>query len=74
MAMDFGGAIHSMIGGMKVARAGWARGVWLLIQYPDDHSKMTKPYVYRHGDVDEQVPWTPQHDDMLTEDWEIVEE
>jgi hypothetical protein len=74
MAMDFGGAIHAMKGGKKVAREGWARGVWLMIQFPDDHSKMTHPYVYEHDDTDSQEPWIPQHEDMLSEDWQIVEE
>ena len=73
MAMDFGGAIHTMRGGKKVARQVWPRGVFLMIQYPDDHSKMTSPYIYVNDDVDEQMPWSPQQDDMLTEDWEIVE-
>jgi hypothetical protein len=70
--MDFGGAIHTMKGGDSVYRQSWARGIFLMIQKPDDHSKMTRPFIYQQsGEMDSGVcvPWTPTQEDMLTEDW-----
>ena len=69
--MDFGGAIHTMIGGSKVRRIAWAREVWLCLQKPDDHSKMTRPYFYKQEGEANCVPWIPTFDDMLADDWEM---
>jgi len=71
--MDFGGALHCMIGGDLVCRAAWARDVVLGLQKPDEHSKMTQAYIYqRQGEYD-CVPWVPTHEDMLATDWTVYE-
>jgi hypothetical protein len=74
--MDFGGALHCMKGGDKCFRQGWAGGVYVNLQKPDDHSKMTEPYLYEiRGEMDgECVPWTPTQADMLAEDWVMMGE
>jgi Protein of unknown function (DUF2829) len=71
-AMDFGGAIQCMMAGGTAYRGAWANGVFLAIQKPDDHSKMTQPYIYRQqGEMDggKCVPWVPAQEDMLADDW-----
>ena len=73
--MDFGGAIHTMIGGQKVRRSAWDGGISIHIQKPDVHSKMTEPYFYRQqGELDQgkTVPWIPSYEDMLADDWEYA--
>ena len=42
---DFGKAIQKLKEGKKVARTGWnGKGIYLELQRPDEHSKMTLPY------------------------------
>lgn len=52
------------------------------VQVPDEHSKMTSPYIYidttglRSNNPDAPrscVPWLASQTDMLAEDWEIAE-
>lgn len=77
--MDFGDAIRALKEGKKVAREGWnGKGLWLELQVPDAHSKMTLPYVYLNYPQDAintpgaRVPWLASQTDMLAEDWQIV--
>jgi len=79
-AMPFGLALEALKKGLKVARSGWnGKGLWLELQVPDAHSKMTLPYVYLNYPADAQntpgarVPWLASQTDMLAEDWKIVE-
>jgi hypothetical protein len=79
-AMTFGLAIEAMKKGLKVQRAGWnGKGLWLELQVPDAHSKMTLPYIFMSYPQDAQntpgarVPWLASQTDMLAEDWRIVE-
>ena len=45
--MTFGEALEKLKKGEKVRRKGWnGKGLWLELQRPDEHSKMTLPYVY----------------------------
>lgn len=78
--MTFGDAVEALKAGQKVARAGWnGKGMWLELQRPDEHSKMTLPYVYLNYPADAQntpgarVPWLASQTDMLADDWRIVE-
>ena len=77
--MPFGHAIQAMKDGHKVARRGWnGKGLWLEIQKPDEHSKMTLPYIYLNYlptveyPTGARVPWLASQTDMLCEDWYIV--
>ena len=77
--MDFGGALELLKEGKKLSRIGWnGKGLWLELQRPDEHSKMTLPYIYINYPTDAQntpgarVPWLASQTDMLAEDWEIV--
>lgn len=77
--MDFGSALNALKGGMKVTRTGWnGKGLWLELQVPDEHSKMTLPYIYINYPDDAQntpgarVPWLASQTDVLATDWELV--
>ena len=70
----FGWAINQLHNGSKVCRAGWnGKGMWLKLQVPDEHSKMTRPYIYMKTVDDDLVPWLASQSDMLAIDWSVVE-
>jgi hypothetical protein len=81
--MTFGDAIEALKKGAKVARRGWnGNGIYLEMQKPDEHSKMTLPYIYivTNSLVSDNphaprgvVPWLASQTDMLCEDWYIKE-
>ncbi|RLB63937.1 MAG: DUF2829 domain-containing protein [Deltaproteobacteria bacterium] len=71
---DFGWALAQLRSGKKVCREGWnGKGMWLELQVPDSHSKMSLPYIFMKTACDNQVPWLASQTDMLAEDWEVVE-
>jgi hypothetical protein len=77
--MTFGEAISALKEGKRVSRTGWnGKGMWLELQVPDAHSKMTLPYIYLNYPNDSlhtpgaRVPWLASQTDMLAEDWGIV--
>ena len=80
---NFGEAIKYLKRGFKVARKGWnGKGIYLELQVPDEHSKMTLPYIYivTNGLVTDNphapkgcVPWLASQTDMLSDDWVFVE-
>jgi hypothetical protein len=73
MRGDFGSALQVLKSGGKVARKGWnGKGMWLMLQVPDAHSKMTLPYIYMSTVQGDLVPWLASQTDMLAEDWEQV--
>lgn len=79
----FDEAIKCLKRGLKVKRLGWnGKGIYLEMQRPDEHSKMTLPYVYIVTDnliTDNPhapkgiVPWLASQTDMLAEDWIFAE-
>ena len=81
--MDFGQALAWLREGHKVARKGWnGKGIFLMLQVPDAHSKMTHPYIYidttglqtTNPDAPkDRVPWLASQTDMLANDWVIKE-
>lgn len=71
--MSFGRAIKEMQNGARVRRAGWnGKGMWVALQVPDEHSKMTAPYMYLSTVTADLVPWLPSQTDMLAIDWEVA--
>ena len=73
---SFGSALLSLKNGERVAREGWngrGRGMWLELQRPDAHSKMTLPYIYMKTVTGDLVPWLASQTDVLAEDWFVVE-
>jgi len=79
---DFGWAIKMLKEGRKVARSGWnGKGIFIELQVPDAHSKMSSPYIFIDttglvSDNDDAprslVPWLASQTDMLSDDWELV--
>jgi hypothetical protein len=68
--MPFEGALASLKFGCRVAREGWnGKGMWLALQRPDAHSKMTLPYIYMSTVTGDLVPWLASQADLLAEDW-----
>lgn len=69
----FSRAIEILKEGGRVARTGWnGKGMWLELQVPDEHNKMTLPYIYMKTADDNVVPWLASQTDILAEDWEMV--
>lgn len=80
--MTFGDALAALKHGAKVTREGWnGKGLWLELQVPDAHSKMTLPYIFlnypvvlvENGREPKRVPWFASQTDMLGEDWQIAD-
>ena len=81
--MTFGKAIKKLKKGYSVRRKGWnGKGIFLELQVPDEHSKMSHPYIYidttglQSDNPDAKrnlVPWLASQTDMLSEDWEAIE-
>ena len=75
----FGEAIRHLKNGKRVARKGWnGKGIFIELQVPDEHSKMTHPYIYidttgldtTNPDAPkDRVPWLASQTDMLATDW-----
>ncbi len=77
--MNFGDALGNLKNRGKVARTGWnGKGLWLELQTPDAHSKMTLPYIFMSYPTDApntpgaRVPWLASQTDLLAEDWIVV--
>lgn len=67
-----GQAIKEMRNGAHVSRAGWnGKGMWLALQVPDEHSKMSLPYIYMKTADDKLVPWLASQTDILAIDWSV---
>ncbi|MGA0610094.1 DUF2829 domain-containing protein [Caldimonas sp. KR1-144] len=72
--MNFGAALFSLENGARVARNGWnGKGMWLELQAPDEHSKMSLPYIFMFTAQGDRVPWVASHSDMLSRDWVLVD-
>ena len=71
--MDFSEALVLVKVGAKIARTGWnGKDMWLELQRPDEHSKMTLPYIYMKTACDNLVPWLASQTDLLADDWMVV--
>lgn len=74
---DFSEALKILKLGGKVQRNGWnGKGMWLMLQVPDENSKMTLPYIYIEYPVGHsaypngsRVPWLASQTDLMSEDW-----
>jgi len=65
-----GWAVAQLRVGAKVCRAGWnGKNMYVCLQVPDEHSKMTRPYVYMQTTNGELVPWLCSQTDLLADDW-----
>lgn len=73
--LSFGQALEALEIGVRVCRAGWnGKGMWIELQRPDAHSKMTLPYIFMKTVQGDLVPWLASQTDMLAKDWIIFPE
>ena len=76
---NFGEALESMKQGKKVCRKRWGyhgSNIHLELQVPDEHSKMTLPYIFMYKEVEGVVnifPCDLSCESLLAEDWIIKE-
>jgi hypothetical protein len=55
------------------SRRGWnGPGQFIELQVPDEHSKMTLPYIFITTVQGNRVPWLASQTDLLAKDWYIV--
>ena len=70
--LTFGEAFNFVKRGMGMRLPQWSPDVVIRAQYPDEHSKMTAPYLYvesRYG----RVPWKETMIELFSEKWQVVE-
>lgn len=70
--MVFGEAFEQVKKGRGMCLPQWSPDVVIRAQYPDEHSKMTAPYLYvesRFG----RVPWKETMIELFSDKWEVVE-
>jgi hypothetical protein len=71
---DIGWAVKQLWNGERVVRAGWnGKGMYLELQRPDAHSKMSLPYVYMKTADSNLVPWLCSQTDLLATDWALAD-
>ena len=80
---SFGWAVACMKHGHRMRRRGWnGKGIFIELQRPDEHSKMTSPYIFidtsglqtDNPDAPKsRVPWLASQTDMLADDWELAD-
>lgn len=67
---SFSVALSALKAGARAAREGWnGKGMWIALQKPDEHSKMTLPYIYMSTVTGDLVPWLASQTDILADDW-----
>lgn len=70
--MNFGEAFEQVKVGKAMRLIHWMDDVKIRAQFPDEHSKMTAPYLYvesRYGNV----PWKENMIELFAEEWEVVD-
>lgn len=70
--MNFEEAFRLVKSGHGMRLPHWEKDVMVRVQYPDEHSKMTAPYLYvesRFG----RVPWKETMIELFADNWEVYE-
>lgn len=58
--------------GSPIGRECWnGKGLVVKAQYPDEHSKMTLPYLYIEYPSGARCPWAASQTDIMSDDWII---
>lgn len=68
----FGEALEATKIGKGMRLPSWSPDVVIRTQFPDEHSKMTAPYLYvesRFG----RVPWKETMVELFSDKWEVVD-
>lgn len=73
-SINFSDALSLIKKGYALKRTGWnGKGMYIMGQFPDEHSKMNRPYIFIAGVDSLLVPWIASQTDLFAEDWIIVE-
>ena len=70
--LSFSDALQALKNGKGARLPKCSPDVVIRAQFPDEHSKMTAPYLYvesRFG----RVPWKETFIELFSEEWEIVD-
>ena len=70
--MRFEEALKAMREGKKIVKVGWKPDIYLAIQFPDEHSFMSTPYIYISL-FGQRTPYPPNMLNLLTDDWEVLD-
>ena len=71
---DFSEALTELKCGGKVQRMNWDDDEYLCAQYPDENSKMGRPYIYKHKSNGRMFPYLMSNSDLFAEDWYVYED
>ena len=72
---SFGEILPALWNGQAFAREGWnGKNMKIELQFPDNGSKMTRPYIYMTTVDGDLVPWVASQTDLLAADWQEVED
>jgi len=73
MLMNFEWALNALKEGERVNRRGWnGPNQYIKVQFPDDDSANTLPYIYIITVTGDRVPWLASQGDLFAEDWELA--
>ena len=70
--MNFGQAFEEAQKGKGMRMRQWNDDVVVRVQFPDEYSKMTAPYLYvdsRFG----RVPWISTNIELFSDNWEVID-
>jgi hypothetical protein len=73
--INFSDALQAAKEGQSISREGWnGKGLFVMAQRPDEHSKMGNPYLYIDAKAlgGERNPWVPSQTDLFAEDWVVL--
>jgi len=63
-------ALEGLLRGQRWTRIGWnGPHQYIHAQFPDEHSKMTDPYLYIHTTQGGMIPWLCSQGDAFANDW-----
>jgi hypothetical protein len=64
------GVVLMELEGRRWSRRGWnGPGQFIELQVPDEHSKMSLPYLFITTVQGDRVPWLASQTDLLARDW-----
>jgi hypothetical protein len=69
--MNFGEAFEEVKMGFGMRLPQWSSDVVIRAQFPDEHSKMTAPYLYAESRFG-RVPWKETNIELFSDKWEVI--
>lgn len=72
-SLNFGQALAFLKNKNAVQREDWnGKGLKVIAQFPDAHSKMSLPYLYIEYPDGKRCPWLASQTDIMAEDWKVL--